>query len=397
MAAPGLYLHPFDWTALEVEHGGLERLVQLGFGDFAMASAYHAGRWLTPWRADGRVRFLQDGTVHFPPGACYDDMQPVASDQVPAASGASAPFAEFVKRVRAAGKTSAAWTVAYHNSRLGRERPDECVRNAYGDVYTYGLCPARPGVRAYGLRLAADVASQGVDIVELEAFGWMGFSHGSHHFKTSFAPDRALDFLLSYCFCDACVTGIATHGGDPARARTATRGAIDARIREGDAMAPERSDDADALLREVLGSTDFDAMMAHRTAVLDETLCLVRDAAPAVRIAAHVRADPLFTGSQFGMPLASALDRVDEVIYTHYGDNLAKMRAHHEPLLGTLSAEQRSRVRVAFWPKSPQFGGVDDVRALAAWLGDAGLGAPRVYHLGLLPWKTIETVAEAFR
>ena len=100
----GTYLHPFDLTELGAR-GGVDAMVASGFAEFACAATYHAGRWLRPWSRDETVRFLDDGTVHFPPQADYRSLQPMTSREV--APGVD-PLAEFGRQVRAAGGVPAA-------------------------------------------------------------------------------------------------------------------------------------------------------------------------------------------------------------------------------------------------------------------------------------------------
>jgi hypothetical protein len=52
--------------------------------------------------------------------------------------------------------------------------------------------------------------------------------------------------------------------------------------------------------------------------------------------------------------------------------------------------------RVCIWPKAPQFTGDQDLAKLRDLLRKHGVEALAVYHLGLLPWRTIERVAKAF-
>jgi hypothetical protein len=45
------------------------------------------------------------------------------------------------------------------------------------------------------------------------------------------------------------------------------------------------------------------------------------------------------------------------------------------------------------WPKAPQFVGDEDLIKLAALAERHDIDTLAVYHLGLLPWRTIERVA----
>jgi hypothetical protein len=56
-----------------------------------------------------------------------------------------------------------------------------------------------------------------------------------------------------------------------------------------------------------------------------------------------------------------------------------------------------SPLRVCIWPKAPQFTGDEDLVKLRDACRRSGVGAIAVYHLGLLPWRTIERVAKMLR
>ncbi|MCA8975273.1 MAG: hypothetical protein KDC98_11155, partial [Planctomycetes bacterium] len=231
-----VYAHPDDLDALP-DHGGLARLADLGIDEVALATGYHAGRWLTPWHTGARVRFLEDGVVHFRPGFDYGALRPEPSRSVPA-SGPS-PLEKLCEDAARAQIRVRAWNVFTHNSRLGAMHPEFCVENAFGDRYRYALCPSQPAVQRYVLGLLRDLGSHaGLATVELEAIGWLGWKHGSHHDKASLQPRGWLDLALSLCFCPACEGVAKVAGGSLAEAREWARGAIRDAIELGDAMAP---------------------------------------------------------------------------------------------------------------------------------------------------------------
>jgi hypothetical protein len=381
----GIYLHPFDRGEV-APHGGLQWLRELGFADAAMAAAYHAGRWLAP-RGRRRVRFLEDGVVHFRPSAAYGVLQPLASSEV--ASAGPSPLEAFLAEAKAAGLRPCAWAVLFHNTRLGERHAAMCVRNAFGDPYAYALCPAQPAVQEYGVGLIADlVRHEGLQAIELEAAGFMGHRHGSHHDKSAFAGDRGFDFLMSFCFCDACAAGLQRAGVDARALRSRIVSLLEARLE--DALAPPSARPLERLAEE-LGEGEVRAMLGHRRAVNRAFLAAARAAAGAdVEIALQVEPDPYFTGSQMGQPFADVRDLVDEVIVTHYGQGPERIAAawKDRKLDGV-------RARGAFWPKAPEFAGEGDVRAAAEALLRAGCEGVRIYHLGLLPVRTLQRVARA--
>lgn len=385
----GIYAHPPDLSNLGAR-GGLRRLRDLGYGDVALAVAYHAGRWLTPWDAAGPVRFLEDGVVHFAPRGDYRALAPAPGAEV---RGGGDPLGDGLAGAAESGLAGHAWTVLFHNSRLGRLHPGSTVCNAWGNRYRYALCPAREEVRRYGVSLVGDIANrEGLAAVELEALGWMGHRHGSHHDKSSFASDPFTDFLLSYCFCDVCRAALTGLGVDAANLAARFVELLRGRLEEGDAMAPVRVAPGTCYqaLTDALGGDVLAALVSHRQTTVQRSLREMRAVLPpSVELTLHVHCDPLFTGSQVGGAPVGVAVLVDELIVTHYGEGpeLIENRWSGVP-------KPDCRVRLALWPKAPEFGSDDDLARVAELVRQRGFDGVRIYHLGLLPWRTVERAAE---
>ncbi len=383
-----LYAHPFDLDALRA-HGGLERLRDLGFGEIAMATSYHDGRWLMPWHPDGRVRFLEDGTVHFRPRSDYGVLQPKTSSSVPAAG--PSPLERLCDEARKVGLAVRAWTVLTHNSRLGALHPELCVENACGDRYPYALCPAQPAVQQYVRNIVRDLAAHtGLGTIELEAFGQMGWKHSSHHDKASFAPGGLLDAALSSCFCKACSRQLAEAGNEPTALAAAVRTFVDRQLRDGDAMAPAKpaSGPADAGSEAAWLQPVLAARARTVAALANDAVAATPRVARAVQVHPHA----WFTGSQLSAASAAAFPAADERVLTCYGegpDAIGKLLAHDgmKPLAS-------SPKRPCIWPKAPQFTSDDDLRKVRDLCAQHGVTSLAIYHLGLLPWRTVERVAK---
>lgn len=376
----GLYAHPFDLQAL-ADRGGLARLRDLGFAEVALATSYHDGRWLMPWHPDGVVRFLEDGTVHFRPTGDYGSLRPQPSREVPAVG--PSPLERLCADAGRHGLLVRAWTVFTHNSRLGERHPDRCVQNAFGDVYRYALCPAQPDVQQYIVAMVQDLAAhEGLGVIELEAIGQMGWKHSSHHDKASFAPAGLLDAALSACFCTACAAQLGALGHDVRQLRGDVRAFVQQQLRDGDAMAPAKPPaDEPGWLAPVL------AARARTTAAV---AARVVAGTPQVARAVQVHPQPWFTGSQLALAPAAAYPATDERVLTCYGDG-------PDAIAKTLAATRlagSARSRVCIWPKAPQFTGDDDLHRLLDACAQHGVASLAVYHLGLLPWRTIERVAK---
>ncbi|HEB51780.1 MAG TPA: hypothetical protein ENI87_00855, partial [bacterium] len=377
------YVHPFDMTSLR-RQGGLARLRDLGFGELAMATSYHDGRWLMPWNAR-RVRFLEDGCVHFRPAGAYGRLRPQPSSEVPP-TGPS-PFEWLCSEAPTRGLAVRAWTVFGHNTRLGLTAPELVVENACGDRYPYALCPAQPEVQRYHATLTADLAAhEGLGAIEFEALGQMGFQHSSHHDKKSFAPRGLLGFALSACFCPACCAALAAVGADAEGCRDAVRAFLDANLRDADAMTPpaERAPSKEQQLW-------VDAVIRARVHTVAAVAEEVVGASGALARAVQVHPDPGFTGSQLAARAARAFPPSDERVLTCYGmhpDAIAALLRHD----GMRDLGDSPR-RLCIWPKAPEFTSDEDLIRIRELCGEHRIAALAIYHLGLLPWRTIERVA----
>lgn len=405
-----IYAHPWDLRALET-HGGLARLRDLGFGEVALAVSYHAGRWLTPWHPDGMVRFLEDGVVHFRPRGDYGRLTPKASSEVPA-SGPS-PLESFCEDAAKVGMRTRAWVVCTHNTRLGELHPDCCVQNAFGDRYTYALCPANPDVQHYVRALVGDLATQpGLHAIELESLGWMGHRHNSHHDKSSFAADVWTDLLLSTCFCSACraqMTKLPFRGQQiDAEAVERRRLQMAAILRQqfmaGDCLGtPPPKLDREALVQRLTSELGEETaiMLSHRFfTLLLLTAEFRKRHGMGVHLALQTNHDALRGGPS--LPLMGLGQEYDEAVLTTYAETADGVGAAVASWLqlppGSQAMPYRPpQLRLALHPRQPQYKSDDDLRKVRDLCTQNGVSAISIYHLGLLPWRTIERVAAILR
>ncbi len=277
----GAYLYPWD---VDGDPAAADRIAGLGLTEITLAAAYHAVRAVTPFHPEHRI-VTRDAGVYYRADPARWNGQPLRPAD--AGPGPSGSFERAAAALRAAGISVSAWVVVTHNSRLAGT--GECaVRNAFGDIYPWALCPGSAAVRSYAATLAAEIgALDGVDATELEACGWYGFEHGSAHDKTGDAAARAGAgglWLLSLCFCAACRPAYQSAGADPARLAAQVRAAFDG--------GPALPRDAAA----VLGQT----REAASRRLLAEVLHAVRAAAPGRPVLVHSAPDPRAVGANPG-------------------------------------------------------------------------------------------------
>ena len=407
----GIYAHPWDLRALSA-HGGLQRLADLGFRDVALAVSYHAGRWLTPWQPGSKVRFLEDGTVHYRPRADYGRLQPLPSSEV--RDGEPSPLDWLCEHAQRHGLRARAWAVLTHNTRLGELHPDCCVQNAYGDAYTYSLCHGNAHVQRHAQAMVEDLrAHRGLHAIELEAIGSLGHRHSSHHDKNSFPTDAFVDVLMSACFCGSCVEAMATMkvesaplGHDAIAAlRRKVRELLDARFEEdcmtavGKKATPQQLVDR---LRTELGPAALALLGARTTSLMKMLMPMQPTRDGDAILCAQTNHDSLRGNA--ALPFAIVGGFVQECAMTVYGEKASEvapalphlLAARGEGVVPPRPVEQRASLRLCFHPRAPQYQTDEDLRLVRDLCAQHGIDAVSIYHLGLLPWRTIERVAKAF-
>ncbi|MEQ1633219.1 MAG: hypothetical protein ABL997_12655 [Planctomycetota bacterium] len=407
-----IYAHPWDLRALRA-HGGLARLSDLGFTSVALAVSYHAGRWLTPWQEGSAVRFLEDGTVHYRPQQDYGELQPLVSSEV--RDGESSPLEWLCANAPLHGLRARAWAVVTHNTRLGELHLDACVQNAFGDAYSYSLCHADARVQRYAKAMVEDLrAHEGLATIELEAIASIGHRHGSHHDKNSFPADAFIDVLMSTCFCASCMRGMAELEFENAplgMPRIASlRAAFRSRLQEWfqqDCMSAHGTKATQEQLGERLRA-EFGQLasvaLGHRSLAVSKMLTSMQPRrASDATICAQTNYDALRGNA--ALPFRTVGGLVHECAMTVYGEKASDVAPSLPHLLAATgnsetpppSAAPRPSLRLCFHPRTPQYQTDDDLAMVKDHCKKNGIDGISVYHLGLLPWRTIERVAKVLR
>lgn len=380
------FLYPWDVTG---DPAAPELIAGLGVQQVTLAAAYHATRALTPRHPGHRIVTARHSAVYYPADPAHwagSALRPAAQTWLPGDD----PYGEAAGALTAAGLDVHSWVILAHNSRLGREHPDSTVRNAHGDHYPWAPCVARPEVRAYAVRLAAEAAVRpGTTGTELESCGWYGLEHPHAHDKIAGAPLGEYGrWLMSLCFCAVCERGYAEHGADPRGLRARVRELL-APAWEGRAVEGE------------LSGVDAAAVAGWRDAAADtfqrETVAAVRERArerglPHFRVLLHAHPAPRALGANAGADPKALLDHADGVVLPCTGGERARTA-----VLPPFAAHRRAdTVLAANFQVVAGMGGspgtlVDDA-AHAASLGATEL---RLYHAGLATADDLALVRHA--
>ena len=293
-------LYPWD---VDADPAAADRIAGLGLDEVVLAAAYHGVRAVTPFHPRHRI-VTRDAAVYYR----TDPARWRGAALRPAEAAPPGSFERAAARLRAAGLRVSAWAVLAHGCGLGAGNPSCHVRNAYGDGYPWALCIGSPEVREYAAGLAAEVAALGdADAIELEACGWYGIDHGSAHDKIAgAAAGPAAAWLLSACFCPACVDAYRQAGADPEELRSAVCAALDRALGWGSGAAtglpaaPPGPADAGDLLPSAGGgrAAARPGRLAERAA--RRTIAAVRAAAPGKQVLVHAHPDPRAAGANPG-------------------------------------------------------------------------------------------------
>jgi hypothetical protein len=194
-------LYTYAWDLLDKSPAQtIAEFQDYGLNTLTLATSYHAGKFIRPHSADGKVYFPEDGTVYFRANMqAYGRLKP----QINSLIQDQDVLADFCESAAIAVN---GWTVLLHNTRLGMLHPDVSVSNAFGDRYYYSLCPSHPDVREYAIALCRDL-TENYDIsgLSLETPGFLPFEHGFHHEFAQVPQNPWLSTLLGLCFCEHCV------------------------------------------------------------------------------------------------------------------------------------------------------------------------------------------------
>ncbi|MFF7471338.1 hypothetical protein [Streptomyces sp. NPDC008092] len=380
------FVYPWDVNG---DPAAAERIAALGVDQVTLASAYHSTRALTPRHPRHRIVTAEYAAVYYPAGDRW-----TGRELRPCPAGDWAPgdaHGEAADALRGAGLDVHTWVILAHNSRLGAERPDTSVVNAYGDRYPWAPCIAQPATRVYLADLAAEAAVRpGAAGTELESLGWYGLQHLHAHDKTAgVGLGDAGQYLMALCFCPACRAGYGGQGLDADELAAAVREALEPLWRG-------TGDDAGwPTVEKLLGEPVAAATRAWRDGqarTLQETaVAAVRAAAPAgFQVLLH--ADPVtyHCGANVGVDPAWILTAADGVVVPcAAGTALLAPFAEHARVDTVLAA---NFTVVSGMGGSPGTLAADAERARA--LGATEL---RLYHAGLASDGDLAAVREALR
>lgn len=385
-----MWTYPWDVQDLGVETVARDIRNRAGLNGVSLAAAYHAGRFLQPRSSRRKVYFPEDGTIYFQPELSRwrrSRLKPKIASIL--ANGDA--LRSLVEARDRTGLSVSTWTVCLHNSRLGGLHPGVATRNAFGDVNPLSLCPSHPDAREYACALVEDLsANYRPDAIELEAAGFMPYAHGFHHEKDGVGLTAEDDFLMSLCFCPACMAGAAKAGVDGEAARRATLRIV-AEALERPAPRPRWPGFA---ARGLTALNDVPELLNYARWRCEPVTSLVADirarAAPESQVYALVDFRDGWLGGYDTAALAKVCDGLIACAYDMSAAETAAAMAAARQAAGA-AAYVGAGFRV-FWP---EMAGPDDLGAkFAAAIAGGAVGA-NFYNYGLIPAARLDWIREA--
>ncbi|SNT04863.1 hypothetical protein [Rhodococcoides kyotonense] len=365
--------HAYPWDVLG-DPRFVERALELGIREIALAASYHSTRAATPLHPSHKVVDAHHAALYRPVRSEAWGELPIRA-RTASWAGSDDAFADAAAILSDAGIAVNAWIVLSHSTVLGHAHPDATVVNAFGDRYPYALAPGHPDVVAYARTLAVE-AVRGVDLhgVSVETCGQMGFAHVGPHEKTDGAYPGIGDTLMSISCTPRELSQWALLGVDSDKIVTKLRDGIDA-LASG-MLSPGAS------IGEVLSDDEADAVLAVRHADADrlrgEVLEAVRADSPDVRVTLHGHPDPWKTGPSPALT-ASAPSDVDAVLVSAW-PGTAETVSVVERTRALVGPDVAVGAYVSVLPPKK----LDEVGAHVAATVAAGADELHLYHLGLV-------------
>ena len=386
-----IWVYPWDLFDNDLERA-LDEIARVGLNSISVAATYHAARVLLPHNPRRKVLTLEPDAAYF----CPD---PTLYENLPAPRGAREfaardPLREICNAATQRGIRVQAWTIFLHNSTLGEQYPDLTIVNCFGDHYVHALCPSHPRVRAYACALGADIARHyPIVALDVEALGFLGYAHNSHHDKANIALAPLHHFLLSVCFCEQCAEEIRASGAAPQHIATAFRRELQAWFDGESRWANVTEHDG---LLELIGEAATRALLTARARIVTSLIAELRCAVPQ-NVALQIRAasTPFHVGGKTAGDLRAIAQHADGLVFSFFGMPFAKFRS-------AVAAIPRERIA-----GKPVWGGLglarglpecqdeNDFRERVAWLRANAITQFYFYNYGLMPRAGLAWIAAA--
>jgi hypothetical protein len=360
----------------------LRKLKENRLTGISLATAYHAGKFLEPHNPKRKVVFLEDGTVYFKPNSRrYGRIHPRLNSLVKAGHGLETAQ----KYADKMGLTTRAWVVCCHNTPLGTQYPDIACEDAFGDKLYHNLCPSNEDVRRYIRGLVADIASHGVDAIELEALQFQGYSHGYHHEREGIDLNSTARFLMGLCFCPSCSKRARASRLDLTPVRNFTKQTLEKWFSDPASNA-QVYPTIDSLPPDV-----YEPMLEWRKFVISTFLAELKEGAGSIGLRQMVSIDPLAQKIASVDPAASSKINGGILALGYVKDGPA-LRKPMESLQASVGS---ARITVGLQVGLPESGGRREFLDKMSTVRSLGITSFNFYNYGFIPTQNLQWISEA--
>jgi hypothetical protein len=370
----------------------LPEMRRLGATAISIPFSYHSLRALAPHH-EGRKVFNTTAAICFRP---REDEFPFPGIQPFCTEGAAeeGPVPNLSSIAESMDLQIRAWTVVFHNTPLATAHPDSAVRNCFGDVFVHALCPSAPKSREYALRLVRAISARPVHAIELEAAGFYGYEHQSHHDKCGIPFDLFHHFLFSCCFCVHCRKNLCSAGLGP--------DFISHRFSErllqffnGAVPHANCAEEAAARLSDLLGNSVAAGLLQARNECVLGLLKEIRDLVPAsIELTITSGLSPFECGALFGAYPKDTLQIADRLLLVVFEPDEAAFRKRFENALQCHPDPSQWIAGIRIFP--PDVNSREGIASRLNFLKSKGFCAVHLYHYGLAPNPLLHAAASAW-
>lgn len=348
----------------------------------SLASAYHTGKFLEPHNPKEKVVFLEDGTIYFRHNPkLYGRLKPKQNSLI----GAGHSLQTVKRAAERAALQTRAWVVCCHNTRLGMLYPDIVCEDCFGDKIYHNLCPSNEDVRKYLRALVSDVASIGVDTIELEALQFQGYTHGYHHEREGIELNSASRFLLGLCFCPACVKRASQSKCDIRSAQQFTKQTLESWFADP-SRAASQYPGFDILPEDVFGS-----MNVWRQSVVSSLVDELMDAAKGTKLRQLVSMEPS-ARKLAGVDVVRSAKSTGGILALGYVKDGAELRKPLEELQKSIGEAQ---ITLGLQVGLPESGGKKEFLGKVLTAREFGINSFNYYNYGFIPLQNLSWIKEA--
>lgn len=386
-----MYAYPWDiaWSGVEAT---VAQVRGLGCNRLAVAVAYHSAEIIAPGRSENVQVAAEANVAHFPLPVTFSDLA-----LTPGRLVSSYPDLgpQLKRSADGQGLRLTAWTVVMHNSTLASQRPDCALRNCFGDRSTHALCPSNPVARQYALELCQGVLELDVfDELFVESVAYLLSGHGHPHELWAVRNDPATRYLLSLCFCEACVEAGQTRGIDVESLRAWCAKELRRTWNSGLALLRD-ADCGDELTGLFLAQPDLFAWAQLRCDLICELVSQIAALASSrqVRLSAGlgVWARPAPLGWMEGVEPRRLAQVVDRLVAMPYYPSIGAVARDLDHYLASVEAS-KLHIAQTLWPS--HHGGPEVLLAKVRAATEAGVSSFGLYNLAMAPGAVLPWVRQ---